>query len=76
MAIYHDRPKVLIAEVKRDKRNFKRQPFMEKVELLRAKYFDKYEVEPRCFSLTDMWNQARRPHRARTFPDPQPTTLN
>ena len=54
VAIYHDRPKVLIAEVKRDKRNFKRQPFMEKVELLRAKYFDKYEVEPRCFSLTDM----------------------
>ncbi len=54
VAIYHDRPKVLIAEVKRDKRNFKRQPFMAKVELLRAKYFDKYEVEPRCFSLTDM----------------------
>ena len=54
VAIYHDRPKVLIAEVKRDKRNFKRQPFMEKVELLRDKFFDKYEVEPRCFSLTDM----------------------
>ena len=39
---------------------------MEKVELLRDKYFDKYEVEPRCFSLTDMWNQGR--------PDSQLTT--
>ena len=54
VAIYHDRPKVLIAEVKRDKRNFKKQPFEEKVELLRNKYFDKYEVETRCFSLSDM----------------------
>ena len=54
VAIYHDRPKVLIAEVKRDKRNFKKKPFEEKVELLRNKYFDKYEVETRCFSLSDM----------------------
>jgi AAA+ ATPase superfamily predicted ATPase len=54
VAIYLDRPKVLIAEVKRDKRNFKKKPFEEKVELLRNKYFDKYEVETRCFSLSDM----------------------
>lgn len=54
VAMFYDSPKVLIAEVKRDKRNFKKQPFDEKVELLRSKYFDKYEIETRCFSLSDM----------------------
>ena len=54
VALFHDTPKVLIAEVKRDKRNFKKQPFEEKVELLRNKYFDKYVIETRCFSLSDM----------------------
>ena len=54
VAVYYDSLKVLIAEVKRDKRNFKRKPFEEKVELLRTKYFDKYEIESRCFSLSDM----------------------
>ena len=54
IALFYDSPKVLIAEVKRDKRNFKKQPFAEKVELLRNKYFDKYEIETRCFSLSDM----------------------
>ena len=54
VAVYYDSLKVLIAEVKRDKRNFKRQPFEEKVELLRNKYFSNYEIETRCFSLSDM----------------------
>ncbi len=54
IALFYDSPKVLIAEVKRDKRNFKKQPFAETVELLRNKYFDKYEIETRCFSLSDM----------------------
>lgn len=54
VAMYHDVPKVLIAEVKRDKRNFKKQTFEEKVELLRNKYFNKFEIETQCFSLADM----------------------
>ena len=54
VAVYYGSPKVLIAEVKRDKRNFKKQPFDEKVDLLRNKYFSKYEIETRCFSLSDM----------------------
>ena len=54
VAIFYDSPKVLVAEVKRDKRNFKKQLFDKKVELLRNKYFDKHEIETRCFSLSDM----------------------
>ena len=54
VAMFYDSPKVLIAEVKRDKRNFKKQPFYEKVELLRNKYFSKCEIETQCFSLSDM----------------------
>ena len=54
VALYHDTSKVLIAEVKRDKRNFKRQSFEEKVELLRSKYFSRCEMETKCFSLADM----------------------
>lgn len=54
VAMFYDSPKVLIAEVKRDKRNFKKQPFFEKVELLRNKYFSKCEIETQCFSLSDM----------------------
>jgi hypothetical protein len=51
---FYDRQNEIIAEVKRDKRNFKKQLFDEKVDLLRNKYFSKYEIETRCFSLSDM----------------------
>jgi len=54
VALYAGEKRVLIAEVKRDKRNFSKKAFDEKVEILRTKYFDKYTIETRCLSLKEM----------------------
>ena len=54
MAIHADNKKVLIGEVKRQRKNLKPELFQQKVELLRIKFFFKHEIETRCFTIEDM----------------------
>ena len=54
VAIHADNKKVLIGEVKRQRKNFKPELFQQKVELLRTKFFFKHEIETRCFTIEDM----------------------
>lgn len=54
VAIYTDNKKVLIAEVNRQRKNFKPELFQQKVELLRSKLFYKNDIETRCLTLEDM----------------------
>jgi hypothetical protein len=54
VAIYADSPKVFIAEVKRQHKNFKPERFQQKVEAIRTKHFFKYEIETTCLTLEDM----------------------
>lgn len=54
VAIHLDGKKVLLAEVKRQRKNFKPEAFQEKVEAIRTKLFFKYKIETACFSLEDM----------------------
>lgn len=54
VAIYADDKRVLIGEVKRQRKNFKPELFQQKVELLRTKLFYRYDIETRCFTMKDM----------------------
>jgi hypothetical protein len=54
VAISADAPKVFIAEVKRQSKNFKPERFQQKVEAIRTKLFFKYEIETACLTLEDM----------------------
>ena len=54
VAIYANEKKVLIGEVKRNRKNFKPELFQEKVETIRTKLFFKYKIETVCLSLEDM----------------------
>lgn len=54
VAIYAEEKKALVAEVKRQQKNFKPEDFQRKVEILRKKILSKYEIEPACFCLDDM----------------------
>lgn len=54
VAIYAEEKKALVAEVKRQRKNFKPEDFQRKVEILRKKILSKYEIEPACFCLDDM----------------------
>ncbi len=54
VAISADVPKVFIAEVKRQRKNFKPELFQQKVEAIRIKLFFKYEIETACLTLEDM----------------------
>lgn len=54
MGIYATEEKVLIAEVKRKRKNFKPELFRKQVELIRTKLFYKYEIEEACLTLEDM----------------------
>lgn len=54
VAISAELPKVFIAEVKRQRKNFKPEMFQQKVEAIRTKLFFKYEIETACLSLEDM----------------------
>ncbi|GHS92396.1 ATPase [Bacteroidia bacterium] len=54
VAISAESPKVLIAEVKRQRKNFKPELFQQKVEVLRTKLFFKEEIETACLTLEDM----------------------
>lgn len=54
VAIYAERKKALVAEVKRKRKNFKLEDFKRKVEILRTKILSKYEIEPVLYCLEDM----------------------
>ncbi len=54
VAIHAVGKKVLIGEVKRNRKNFKPELFQQKVETIRTKLFFKYKIETVCLSLEDM----------------------
>ena len=54
VAITLDNKKAFIAEVKRQKKNFKPQLLEAKIEVLRAKVLSKYAIEWDCFDIADM----------------------
>ncbi len=54
VAISADSPNVFMAEVKRQRKNFKPELFQQKVEVLRTKLFFKEEIETACLTLDDM----------------------
>ncbi|MBP3518242.1 MAG: ATP-binding protein [Parabacteroides sp.] len=54
VAIHADGKRVLIGEVKRQRKNFKPELLQQKAEYLRTRLFNKYEIETRCFTLEDM----------------------
>lgn len=54
VAISFDNKRALVAEVKRQRKNFKPQLFEGKVQLLKNKVLGKYEVETTCLDLGDM----------------------
>lgn len=54
VALYAEGNKALVAEVKRQSKNFKPDLFAQKVETLRKKILFKYDIESRLFSLEDM----------------------
>jgi len=54
VGIYADDKHALVAEVKRQRKNFKPTEFREKVETIRTKILAKYEIDSRCLSMDDM----------------------
>lgn len=53
VAISAESPHVLIAEVKRQRKNFKPELFQQKVEAIRTKLLFNYEIETTCLTLED-----------------------
>lgn len=49
-----DGEKAVVAEVKRQRRNYDHKEFMTKVERIKSTVLEKYKVEPRLFTLDDM----------------------
>lgn len=54
VATYYNEKKVLIAEVKRQRKNFKPEKFLKKVEKLQTRLFFDYAIETKCLTLEDM----------------------
>ncbi len=54
VAIYADKKRVLIAEVKRQRKNFKPELLQQKVDVIRTRLFFKYKIETTCLTLEDM----------------------
>lgn len=54
VGIYLFEKKALVAEVKRQRKNFKPELFQQKVEAIRQKLLFKYEIESKCLTLEDM----------------------
>lgn len=54
VGIYLFEKKALVAEVKRQRKNFKPELLQQKVEVIRNKVLFKYEIESRCLTLEDM----------------------
>lgn len=54
VAIYFKEKRVLLAEVKRQRKNFDAAKFERKVQYIKSKLFSRYEVETTCLTLEDM----------------------
>ena len=54
VGIYVGDKKALVAEVKRQRKNFKPEAFQEKIDAIRKKVLYKYEIETKCLSMDDM----------------------
>lgn len=54
IGVYAEGKKALVAEVKRQRRNFDHKVFMEKVENVKTHILSKYKIETRLFTLEDM----------------------
>ena len=54
VAITLDNKKALVAEVKRQRKNFKPQLLESKVEVLKNKVLSKYEINSLCLDIEDM----------------------
>lgn len=54
VAVTLDNNRALVAEVKRQKKNFKPQLFESKIETLKTKVLNKHEIDSVCLDITDM----------------------
>lgn len=54
VGIYAEGRKALVAEVKRQRKNFKPEDFATKVETLRNKVLHKYDILMECFTMEEM----------------------
>ena len=54
VAIYFKEKRVLLAEVKRQRKNFDAAKFERKVQIVKTKLFTKYKIETACLTLEDM----------------------
>ena len=54
VAIALDNKKALVAEVKRQRKNFKPQLLENKIEILKNKVLGKYSIDAACWDITDM----------------------
>ena len=52
--LYAEEKRALVAEVKRQAKNFKPELLAQKVEAIRKKILYNYEIESRLFSMDDM----------------------
>lgn len=54
IGIYADNKRAFIAEVKRQRKNFKPELLQQKIEFIRTKILSKYEIESKCLTMEDM----------------------
>ncbi|KAA6300219.1 MAG: hypothetical protein EZS26_003634 [Candidatus Ordinivivax streblomastigis] len=54
VGIYTDNKKAVIAEVKRQQKNFKPELLQKKEEIIRNKILSTYEIQSKCLSMEDM----------------------
>lgn len=54
VAVYFKEKRVLLAEVKRQRKNFDAAKFERKVQIVKAKLFARYKIETACLTLDDM----------------------
>jgi hypothetical protein len=54
VGIYIDDKSALVAEVKRQRKNFNPDEFNKKIEIIRNKVLSKYKIETKIFSMDDM----------------------
>ncbi len=54
VGIYMGDKRALVAEVKRQRKNFKPDLFQSKVEAIRSKLLYNYKIETKCLSFDDM----------------------
>ena len=54
VALSTDRETALVAEVKRQRRNYDHKAFMEKADCIKAKALPNYKIETRLLTMEDM----------------------